>query len=90
VLRPGGILVSLTGLADAARIQSAAAGLRMRAATMLVEPDHAALEHLAGLVEAGRLRPHVAGTFPLDQAARAHEMGETNRTTGKIVLAVHS
>ena len=89
-LRPGGILVSLTGLADAARIQSAAAGLRVRAATMLVEPDHAALEHLADLVEKGRLRPQVAETFPLDQAARAHEMGETNRTTGKIVLAVHS
>jgi NADPH:quinone reductase-like Zn-dependent oxidoreductase len=89
-LRPGGILVSLTGRADAARIRSAAAALGVRAAMMLVEPDHATLEQLAGLVDEGRLRPHVARTFPLDQAARAHDLGETNRTAGKIVLAVHS
>ncbi|WP_425464737.1 zinc-binding dehydrogenase [Nonomuraea terrae] len=26
--------------------------------------------------------------MPFEQAAKAHELGETNRTTGKIVLTV--
>jgi NADPH:quinone reductase-like Zn-dependent oxidoreductase len=34
------------------------------------------------------LRPHVAETFPLADAARAHERGETGRTQGKLVLTV--
>lgn len=89
-LQPGGILVSITGLASAARIQSAAATFGVHAATMLVEPDHATLEQLAQLVDKGQLRPHVAATFPLDQAAKAHELGETNRTTGKLVLTPYS
>jgi NADPH:quinone reductase-like Zn-dependent oxidoreductase len=55
---------------------------------MLVEPDHAALAALARLVDKGELQPHVAATFPLKEAARAHELGETNHTTGKIVLTV--
>ena len=34
------------------------------------------------------LKPHVERTFPLDEAARAHELGEQGRTRGKIVLIV--
>ncbi|WP_425444276.1 zinc-binding dehydrogenase [Streptomyces thermovulgaris] len=43
---------------------------------------------IAGLVEEGRLRTGTAGTFPRAQAARAHEPGETDRTTGKPALPV--
>jgi NADPH:quinone reductase-like Zn-dependent oxidoreductase len=46
------------------------------------------MEALAGLVEEGALRPHVSQTFPLEEAARAHELGETGRTQGKLVLTV--
>jgi NADPH:quinone reductase-like Zn-dependent oxidoreductase len=55
---------------------------------MLVEPDHAGMLALAGLVDAGKLRVEVAEVVPLAEAARAHELGESNRTTGKIVLRV--
>jgi NADPH:quinone reductase-like Zn-dependent oxidoreductase len=52
------------------------------AAGILVEPDRAGLD---GLLAAG-VRPHVEATFPLEQAAQAHELGEQGRTRGKIVL----
>ena len=54
---------------------------------MLVEADHAGMSAIAELAEAGPAR-HVAGTFPLAEAAKAHALGETGRTTGKLVLEV--
>jgi NADPH:quinone reductase-like Zn-dependent oxidoreductase len=44
------------------------------------------MEAIAGLVERDDLRAHVSATFPLEHAARAHELGETGRTQGKLVL----
>ena len=49
----------------------------MRVTAILVEPDRAGLEALAGLVASRELRPHVSQTFPLEDAASAHEAGET-------------
>ena len=54
--------------------------------TPLVEPDHAGLEGLASLVDAGQLRVEIDTVLPLADAARAHELGERGRTRGKIVL----
>jgi NADPH:quinone reductase-like Zn-dependent oxidoreductase len=84
-LRDGGILVTVTGAAESLR--EPAAG-RVRVAGILVEPDRLGLEELAGLVTGAALRPHVAATFPLADARRAHEAGETGRTQGKLVLTV--
>jgi NADPH:quinone reductase-like Zn-dependent oxidoreductase len=39
-------------------------------------------------VESGRLHAEIDSVFPLEEAARAHEVGERGRTTGKIVLTV--
>ncbi|MFG2881454.1 NADP-dependent oxidoreductase [Streptomyces sp. NPDC048297] len=87
VLRPGGILVSLLPGNDPDEASKArAAGVRVE--TMLVESDHFGMRAIADLVEAGRLRPHVEAVFPLSEAPRAHALGETGRTSGKIVLAV--
>lgn len=89
VLRPGGILVSLlpgTDPDEAAR----AAQLGVRVETLLVEADRAGMEAIADLVEAGSLRAHIEAAFPLAEAAKAHALGETGRTTGKIVLVVGS
>ncbi|MER7703864.1 NADP-dependent oxidoreductase [Kitasatospora sp. NPDC097605] len=87
VLAAGGVLVSImehwnTGLA--AEVE--AAGRRF--AGVSVEPDYASLEAIARLVDEGRIRPHVAETFPLEEAGKAHELIATGRTQGKIVLTV--
>jgi NADPH:quinone reductase-like Zn-dependent oxidoreductase len=46
------------------------------------------MEALAELAAEGALRPHVSETFPLAEAARAHETIETGHTLGKLVLTV--
>ena len=87
LLRPGGTLVSL--LSGGTPEEAARAAERgVRTATMLVEADHAGMNAVADLVAAGALRPRVEATFPLAEAAAAHRLGETGRTTGKIVLTV--
>ncbi|MEU7135971.1 NADP-dependent oxidoreductase [Streptomyces sp. NPDC046261] len=87
VLRPGGTLVSIMEHWNqelAAQVE--AAGRRF--AGVSVEPDYASLEAIAALVDAGRVRPHVAETFPLADAAKAHELVGSGRVQGKVVLTV--
>lgn len=87
VLRRGGIFVTIlpVGTADLA---AKAEPLGVRVAPMLVEYDHAGMAAIADLVASGRLRATIAGSFPLADVAKAHELGETNRTAGKLVLTV--
>jgi NADPH:quinone reductase-like Zn-dependent oxidoreductase len=89
-LAPGGLYIGIANPFDLDRVTAAAAehGRGVRGTTVMVEPDHAALEAITALVEDGRLRPVVSATFPLEEAARAHEQGETGRTTGKLVLTL--
>lgn len=87
-LRPGGTYIGLPAPFDVERVAAAAAAAGARGTTVMVEPDHAGLERIAALVGEKRLRPVVAATFPLEEAAKAHELGETGRTTGKIVLTL--
>ena len=87
VLRPGGVLISIVEHADpelAVRVE--AAGRRF--AGISVEPDYAALEAIADLVDAGLIRPHVEETFPLEEAGKAHELVASGHVRGKIVLTV--
>jgi NADPH:quinone reductase-like Zn-dependent oxidoreductase len=85
-LREGGLLISL--LPVGAGVVAEAARRGVRAQVMLVEADHGGMAALADLVAGGRLRPVVAGTFPLAGAAKAHELGETGHVAGKLVLTV--
>jgi NADPH:quinone reductase-like Zn-dependent oxidoreductase len=87
VLRPGGVLVSLLPGTDPDEAAKAAAR-EVRVETLLVEADRAGMIAVADLVVSGALRAHVEAVFPLADAAKAHALGETGRTTGKIVLTV--
>ncbi|MFI6387793.1 NADP-dependent oxidoreductase [Nonomuraea sp. NPDC050540] len=85
-LREGGTIVSLvlSKLDPALAEEASARGIRT--AAMLVEPDHGAMKAIAALATAGRLRAEIAAVLPLEEAAKAHELGETGHTTGKIIL----
>jgi NADPH:quinone reductase-like Zn-dependent oxidoreductase len=87
VLATGGVLVSVAGSVGP-DLAVAAERAGVRATDLLVEPDGAALDAIAGLVRDGRLRPVVAATFPLADAAAAHEVSGRGRTAGKLVLTV--
>ncbi|MEU8431544.1 zinc-binding dehydrogenase [Streptomyces sp. NPDC029216] len=86
-LAPGGILVDVRGAGPdrtAVREQAEARGLRF--VEFGFTPSGADLEHITDLVERGGLRVAVDRVLPLAEAARAHELSESNRVTGKIVL----
>jgi NADPH:quinone reductase-like Zn-dependent oxidoreductase len=86
-LRDGGIFITVPSGAGVGPLLELAGG-RVRVTGILVEPDRAGMEAIAALAESGALRAHVSRTFPLEQAADAHELGETGRTQGKLVLTV--
>lgn len=89
VLRPGGTLVSiLPGQDPDEAAKAARAGVRVE--TLLVEADHQGMNAISELVDRGALRAHVEETFPFAEAAKAHALGERDRTTGKIVLTMPS
>ena len=85
VLDAGGLLIQVPSGAQASVGEE---GRRQgkRVTGILVEPDGHALEELAVLADAGRLRVDVERALPLEDAARAHELGERGRTRGKLVL----
>lgn len=84
VLRPGGLLVTAVDhRSTTLPATTEAAGRRF--AGVSVEPDGDALDQLAALVDAGRLRPHVERTFALDEVAKAHH-ALSSSPAGKIVL----
>ncbi|MER6453728.1 NADP-dependent oxidoreductase [Streptomyces sp900105245] len=87
VLRPGGIVVSVLPVGPP-EFYEEAERLGVRAVRMLVQADRAGMEAVAELVESGKLKATIAGTFPLADAAKAHDLGDTGRTTGKLVLLV--
>jgi NADPH:quinone reductase-like Zn-dependent oxidoreductase len=89
VLRPDGILVSLASPAEAYLREEAAAQGR-RARFMIVEPDGAGLASLVALVDNGHLRVEVNAVLPLERVAEAHEIGQTGRSQGKIILELGS
>ncbi|WP_328551167.1 NADP-dependent oxidoreductase [Streptomyces sp. NBC_00358] len=86
-LRPGGLLVTVVDRADTA-LQQATAAAGRRFAGVTVEPDHIGLQEITRLVDTGQLRPYVEGTLPLADAAKAHQLIESGRTQGKIVLTL--
>ncbi|MFI6870566.1 NADP-dependent oxidoreductase [Nocardia sp. NPDC050406] len=89
VLKPGGVLVSIMEHMNPEReAQVKAAGRRF--AGVSVEPDYAALEAIAELVDSGKLRPHIAEALPLESVGKAHEIVGSGETVGKVVLTVHN
>lgn len=86
-LKRGGTLVSIVPVA-ADGLFELADRASVRVELMLVEADRAGMEAVADLVNKGQLRPIIAQTFELEQAAQAHEVLEAGHVAGKLVLEV--
>lgn len=86
-VRPGGWLVRVTGVDDAAARQ-AAADRGVHSPRLLVEPDGTTLERLVALVDADQLQVTVSDELALADAAEAHRRAEVGGTRGKRVLRV--
>ncbi|WP_369240193.1 NADP-dependent oxidoreductase [Streptomyces sp. R21] len=86
-LRPGGLIVSLASPAEV-HLTAEARALGLRSTFMITEADQAGMREIASLAASGRLRARIDTVLPLEQAAKAHEIGEAGRTAGKIVLTV--
>ena len=84
-LREGGLLIAPPGGVGSA-VAAAAEKQSKRASDLLVEPDAAGLESLAALADEGRLRVVIEESFPLAQAAEAHQRLQSGRARGKVVL----
>jgi NADPH:quinone reductase-like Zn-dependent oxidoreductase len=63
-------------------------GQKKRARMVTVKYRAEDLVHLGRLADTGRLRPHLAETFPLDEIRKAHELSETGHVRGKIAIRV--
>ena len=75
------MLKRLTVTGSTLRIQSVASKGRMAAALRAI---------VWPLIETGAIRPVICATFPLDEAAQAHRLMESNAHIGKIILTVRS
>jgi NADPH:quinone reductase-like Zn-dependent oxidoreductase len=84
LLKRGGVLVST--LTDPSQDIAKEHGVRARRYT--VEADGAELDEIAELVMAGKVKPHVAKTYPLAEAAEALSEVEKGHSVGKTVLVV--
>lgn len=84
VLKPGGILVGIVSPPP----EDSAAQHNVRAAYHFLDPNAGQLTHIAGLVDAGKVRCIVDTVLPLSEARKAQELSETGHARGKIVLKV--
>lgn len=84
LLKRGGVLVST--LTDPSQDKAKQHGVRAMRYT--VEADGAELAEIAELVMAGKVKPHVAKTFPLERASDALSDVEKGHSVGKVVLTV--
>jgi NADPH:quinone reductase-like Zn-dependent oxidoreductase len=85
VLKKGGILVALIGPPPSEE-DSKSHGVR--ATIIWGQMNAAQLTEIGLLADSGRVKPEIAAVFPLRDAAKAHQMSETEHVRGKIVLQV--
>ena len=84
-LRKGGVLVAVIGPAPT---DEEAASHEARQKLMWGTSNSAQLDQIGSLLTEGKVRPVIQAVFPLSEARAAHELSQTNRVRGKIVLQV--
>lgn len=85
ILRRGGRLAAISPLLPSSEVLDAAG---VTAQFVLVEPDYAALEAVATMLEEGTLRVVIADTRPLADIGELHAIGKAGSPLGKLVATV--
>lgn len=83
-IKTGGRLVSIVEPPN----QQLAAQLKIQASYVFVSPNGKQLQHIADLIDEGKIRPIHIEKMPLDKAAEAQEKNSRGHMTGKIVLEI--
>ena len=78
------ILVSIV----ASRSKEEAAKHGVGSTVMSAQADASLFGEIAKLIDSGQLKPIVETVLPLFEARKAHELNESRRARGKIVLKV--
>jgi NADPH:quinone reductase-like Zn-dependent oxidoreductase len=84
VLKDGGTMISTLAKPSDAKAREHHA----RATNYVAHPDGAELAEIGRLVDAGKVRPCVLATYPLDHVADAQQRLERQHPHGKVVLQV--
>lgn len=84
-LKPGGRLVTIVEYRDEA-LPALAANSDVEYQGVLVKPSSEDLFEVVKLIAEHRFKIELAAILSIEQADKAHELIETHRTTGKIVL----
>lgn len=84
VLKRGGVLVSAVSEPP----QQFCEEHGVKGAMVLVQPNSAQLAEINALIEEGKVKPAIADVLPLKDARNAHELSQSGRTRGKIILTI--
>jgi NADPH:quinone reductase-like Zn-dependent oxidoreductase len=83
-LKQGGFLVSSAGTPSAEKAQE----LGVTAAFVFCKSNAQQLAQINSLIAEGKLKIHIQTLLPLAEAKKAHQLSQSGRTRGKIVLQV--
>ena len=84
VVKKGGLLISIVGSPDESLARDHGITARFERSNV-TGPK---LAEIAGLIDAGKLTIQIEKEFPLVEARAAHELVESGRVRGKVVLRV--
>jgi NADPH:quinone reductase-like Zn-dependent oxidoreductase len=83
-LKKGGFLVTAVQFPSEEKAQE----FGVKAARVYCKPNAEQLSAISKLVDEGRLKAHVSTVLPLIEVKKAHQLSESGRTRGKIVLQI--
>jgi NADPH:quinone reductase-like Zn-dependent oxidoreductase len=81
-IRRGGCLVTTVAPPSNERAEN----FGIRASMIGVQPSGQQLREINQLIAAGKLKTHIATVLPLAEVRKAHQLSESGRTRGKIIL----
>jgi NADPH:quinone reductase-like Zn-dependent oxidoreductase len=84
VLKDGGMMVSTLAKPSDQKAREHHA----RATSYMAQPNASELAEIGRLIDAGKVKPYIEATFPLEEAAAALQRLQQKHTQGKIVLEV--